>query len=128
MRNVFCKISEIKEHTYGYEEEAHERVSEGQDLCHNLVAVFRFGYDEPCDKCAQGKGQAGMRCKPRSAEAEEKDCEGEDLPVSELYHLIKDSGDQGVGCCKDDAHGCCREQKRVCDREKRYLFCAGYRL
>ena len=51
-----------------YEEEAVETVAERQHFGHGLVAILRFGNDQPGNECPQCQREASERGEPRNAE------------------------------------------------------------
>ena len=61
---------DVHEHAYGDEKEAGEAVSEGQHLCHGLMAILGLGDDQPCDEGPDCQRQAGQGRQPGDAQAQ----------------------------------------------------------
>ena len=87
------KIIGMEQHADGNKEDARKVIAKRHDLGHDVVAVFRFGDDEPGKERAERERQAEAVGDPGRAEAEEHDEEEEHLPVPEPDHLVEQEGD-----------------------------------
>ena len=79
----------VQQHADGYEKDARKVVPERHDLCHDMVAILGFGYNETGEEGAERERQAETVGDPGRAEAEQHHKEEEYLAVSEADHLVK---------------------------------------
>ncbi len=80
----------MKQHADGDEEDAREVIPERRDLGDDVVAVFRFGDDDPGEKGAQRQREAEAVGHPRSAEAEQHHEEKKHFAVPEADDLVEE--------------------------------------